>query len=319
MASFVQPLIGHLDAALTEFAKRFTQDGLIADQVAPIVPVGRQTDVYWIYDRASQMLTEKQLRAPGAPAERTRMTLSKDSYLCNSHALAAEIPDEERASYADVGDIEQDATQNMIAKLLLQRENDLATMMTDSAQVTNNVDLSTGVQWSSNNSVPADDVETAKALVAKSGVRANMMVIGYDVYRKLILHPTIRRFYSTGSGNANYSGRSLNAQDLATYFGIDNVLVGSAVSVAGDGATASFVWGKHAVVMYVSPGASRRDVSAVKTFRWTGAPGTAGGIGVVKARNPDPTAKGDIVGVDDYYQLKITAIETAYLIKDAVA
>ena len=63
----------------------------------------------------------------------------------------------------------------------------------------------------------------------------------------------------------------------------------------------------------------RMDISGVKTFRWTAAPGTSGGIGVVTGRHPDPTAKSDIVGVDDYYQQKITAVETLYLIKDAVA
>jgi hypothetical protein len=42
-------------------------------------------------------------------------------------------------------------------------------------------------------------------------------------------------------------------------------------------------------------------------------------MGVVIARNPDPTAKSDIVGTDYYYDQKITAVETVYLIKNAVA
>jgi len=73
MGSIAAPLVGHLDAALTNFAKKFEQNGLIADQLAPALGVGRQTDKYYIMGRESQELTEKQLRATGAAAEAIRI------------------------------------------------------------------------------------------------------------------------------------------------------------------------------------------------------------------------------------------------------
>jgi hypothetical protein len=318
MPPVVAPLTGHLDAALTEFAKRFVQDGLIADQVAPTVSVGRQTDKYFIWGREAFQLTEKQLRASGAPAERIRISLSTDSYFSRSHALAAEIADEDRAGYADAGDLEQDSVQTLIAKIQLGREVELATMLGDTAQVTSNVTLAGGDQFSDYaNSKPGVVVETAKSAIRKSGVRPNLMVAGEVVYTALVNHPAIRRFFSIGMPGATPT-RALNEADLAAYFGVDRFLVGRAVQDSAAGVS-SFVWGKNALVMYVSPSAGRRDISAVKNFRWQSAPGTAGGIGVVMARHPDPTAKSDIVGVDDYYHQKITAVETAYLIKDAAA
>ena len=312
MGSIASPLVGHLDAALTNYAKKFSNNELIADRVAPAVPVGRQTDKYYIYGREGQQLTEVQLRATGAPAEAIRIAISTDSYFCRSHALSANIADEDRAGYAEAGDIEQDAVQTMIDKILLQREDELATMLGDTAQVTNNVTLAGASQWSDDASTPGPNMQTAMDKIAEAGVRANFVAMGYPVFAKLRWHPAIRATFQY------HQDRALNEQDLAAYFGVDEFLVGAGSKISA-AAVASFVWGKNVVVGYRTTGAGLRDISGVKTFRWAGAPGTSGGIGVVKARNANPTAKSDIVGVDDYYQQKITAVETLYLIKSAVA
>jgi len=312
MPSSIAPMTGHLDMALTQFAKRFVQNGLISDVLAPRVPVGRQTDKYWIFGREDQELTEQQLRATGAPAQRIRRSLSTDSYFCRSHALAADIADEDRASYSDAGDLEQDSTQALMAKLLLQKEDELATMLTDTAQITNNVTLAGANQWSDfGNSTPGIDVETAKDQIRLAGVEANTMVVGGAVFRYLKNHPAIKASFQ-------YVQRgSLNQADLAAYFGVDQFLIARGVKVTGG--VGGFIWGKHALLAYASASPSREDISAVKSFVWDSAPGTAGGIGVVTGRNAEPTAKADIVGVDFYYQQKITAVETIYLIKNAVA
>jgi len=312
MGSVAAPLVGHLDAALTSFAKKFTNNELIADRIAPAVMVNRQTDKYYIYGRESQELTERQLRATGSPAERIRISLSTDTYNCKSHALASEIGDEDRAGYAEAGDIEEDAVQAMIAKILLQREDELAVMLTDTAQVTNNVTLAGASQWNDDASTPGPDIETGKSKVRESGVRPNFIAVGEPVFTKLRWHPAIKAAFQYQTAKA------LNEADLAAFFGVEEFLVGMA-SKRSPAGVQSFPWGKHAIVGFRDPAAGRMDVSGVKTFRWMGAPGTSGGIGVVKGRNADPTAKGDIVGVDDYYHQKLTAVETLYLIKNAVA
>lgn len=305
------PLIGHLDAALTEYAKRFMQNGLVSDMIAPRVPVGRQTDKYWIYGRESQELTEQDLRAMGAPAQRTRLSLSTGSYKSQSHALAADIADEDRAGY-EPGDLEQDAVSNLMAKIQLGKEDRLATMLTDAAQVTNNTTLAGGNQWSDiANSDPQGDVETAKSKIRESGVEATHLVLGEAVYTKLIKHPAVRDAFKYTTPGA------IGVPQLAAFFNVPTVLVARAIKlVAG---VPTFVWGKSAIALYVSQTAGFQDISAVKSFVWRGAPGTIDGFGVVQGRNPDPTAKSDVVGVDWYYDQKITAVETAYLIKNAVA
>jgi len=312
MGPVAAPLVGHQDAMLTNFAKKFVNNELIADRIAPAVPVGRQTDKYWIFGRESQELLEYQLRATGAPAEAIRITLSTDSYNCKSHALQSRIADEDRQGYADAGDIERDAVQTMMEKILLQREDELATMLGDTAQVTNNTTLAGASQWSNDASTPGVDIQTALDKIVESGVRGNFIAMGWQVFAKLRWHPAIRATFQY------HQDRALTDADLAAYFGVQNFWVGAAVKRSKAGVI-SFVWGKNAIVGYVSPSPSAQDISGVKNFRWTGAPGTSGGIGVVKGRHPDPTAKSDIIGVDDYYHQKITAVEALYLIKSAVA
>lgn len=204
----------------------------------------------------------------------------------------------------------------MINKILLQREDELATMLGDTTQVTNNVTLAGADQFNDDASTPGMKVQTAMDKIAEAGKRANFIAAGYPVFAKLRWHPAVKK--SVFGAEGQVTARVINEQDLAIYFGVDEFLVGAAVKRSA-AAAMTFVWGKNLIVGYRDMVAGFVDASGVKTFRWTGAPGTSGGIGVVKDRNPNPTAKSDIVGVDDYYHQKITAVETLYLIKNAVA
>lgn len=311
-APLVAPLTGHLDVALTNFAKGFVQNELVSDIVAPRVPVGRQTDKYWIFGRESQELLQQTLRATGAPAQRIRMSLSTGSYSAVSHALAAEIADEDRLGY-EPGSLEQDATATLMAKILLDKDDRLATLITDTSVVTQNVTLAGADQWNNfETAKPLTNVETGKAVIRKSGVRPNLMVMGEDVFTKLINFPSLLELFKyTTQG-------PLDEAKLAVAFGIDRVVVGRGVKIDKAG-TATTIFGKDVVICYVSATPGARDISFAKTFVWSGAPGTVGGIGTVIGRQPDPTAKGDILGVDFYYDQKVTAVETGYLIKAAVA
>ncbi len=312
MGAYVGPLTGFLDAALTDFAKRFTNNMLFADRIAPRIGVPYQSGKYWIFAREAQELLQNTLRAAGSPAQRIRRSLSTASFFADSHALEAEIPDEDSANY-QAGNLKQDATQDLIQKILLDKENRLATILTDTAQVTNNTTLAGTSQWSDyGNSTPTKDVQAGKSQIAQAGVQANFMLVGEQVFDQLINHPSVvDRFKYTQRGN-------VNQQDLAQLFGVSDFFVGAAVQVDKAG-TVSFVWGKHAILGYISPTATREDLSGCKSFVWEGAPGTIGGFGTIVGRNPRPSAKADLLSTDFYYDQKITAVEALYLIKNAVA
>lgn len=312
MGSVAAPLTGHIDVALTNFSKGYNQNELIADILAPRVPVGRQSDKYYVFGQEGKELTEQTLRAPGGVPQESRMSLSTDSYFCDSHALQDVIPLETEANY-DAGNLEQDVTGQLQSKILLDREVALAAKLTDTAVLTNNVTLAGTDQFSDYaNSDPGGVVETAiQSIVLQAGVKPNVMAIGDPVFRILRNHPVIKRQFA-------YTMRDkLNEQDLATFFGIDRVVVGSAVKRAA-GAN-SFVWGKDIVLAYANPNVGQKDISLAKTFVWSAAPGTIGGYGVMVFPHPMQSAKAKIVSVDFYYGQKVVAVEGGYLIKAAIA
>lgn len=308
----VAPLTGKIDVALTNFSKGYSQNELVSDILFPRVGVGKQSDKYWVHGREGQEQTNKTKRAPGAVPEETRFALSTDSYFCDSRALQATIPAETEQNY-EAGNLEQDTAQMLTEKILLDKEIEAASLATDTAVVTNNTTLAGGDQWSDyGTSKPGDVVETAIAKIVEAGAKANLMILGDAVFRKLRQHPALINQFKYVQAD------KLNETHLATYFGIERVIVASAVkrSIAG---VASFVWGKVAIVAHVAAAPTQKDSSACKSFIWQNAPGTLGGYGVMVEPHPFKSAKAKIVSADMYYGQKVVNADTLYLIKDAVA
>jgi len=310
MSTLVTPQVGHLDAALSNFSKGFRQNGLIADALCPRVGVPRQGDKYYVWGREGQQIKGTTLRAPGAPAARKRISLSTNPYFCQSHAQACELPDE---SGVEVPSLRQGRVQFLTGLILLEKEVNCASMLTNAASFGGNtVALAGATQFSDPASDPIGVVEDAKNAILGSGVQANTMTITPPVLRALKKHPAIvERFKYVQAG-------AIGLVELASVFNIERVLLAAGVT-ADDAGAPSFIWGKDIFIGYVQDTAGDMDLSVAKTFVWEGAPGTIGGIGTVIGRHPDPTAKSEIVGVDFYYDQKITAAEAGYVIKAAVA
>lgn len=319
MGAFVAPLLGHVSVPLTNFAKGFRQNGLVADTIFPRVPVPRETDLYTIWDRRNQQLLQQTLRAPGDPAQRVRRSLSSTSYHCRSHAIAEALPQETKANLEQAGYgymvTMQSMTQFLQELILLDKEVDMASKVCSTSIVTpNNVTLTGSDQWSDPiNSRPLAIIADAKSTIRLSGYEANYLIIGESVFNALCNHEEVKRaFIYTTPG-------SLGEDQLKAYFKIENLIVARAVKVSAAGVPSFVFTATDALLFYSQAASSMEDASFAKTFIWTGAPGTIGGYGVVTGPDPDITAKTDVIGVDMYYDQKITATETAFLVKGASA
>src|SRR5882762_7014362 len=81
----------HLDNFLTNILIAYKPQGLIADQIAPVVPVRKQTDVYAQIDRGNWFRIPNTLRAPTAKPREVSYTVSSGMYLCRNYELATVI------------------------------------------------------------------------------------------------------------------------------------------------------------------------------------------------------------------------------------
>ncbi|MFQ5664605.1 MAG: major capsid protein, partial [Terriglobia bacterium] len=309
--AFVSPLQGHIDVALSNFAVKFRNPSYVSDQVFTRVPVQRQSDKYWRFGREALQALVDDLRAPGAAAQRITQTLSPDTYFAEDHALERLITDEERANF-DAGDVEQWTTETLTDKLLLRKEKLFAQMVTDPLQVTQNLALAGTTQWSDFvNSTPTEDIQAGQEVIAKNaGVRANTLVLGFSVFSRLRNHPkVVERVQNIRVG-------VVREEDLASIFDVQRVLVAQALEVAADGSV-DFVFGKHALLCYVSPTPAFGEPSFGKSFVWAGAPGSTTGFIVELGRATPVSRKADELAVHFYYDQKIAAVEAGYLIQNA--
>lgn len=319
MGAFVSPFAGgQLNVAAANFAKSYRNNMLIGDILAPRCPMDRQTFQYVVHDRSAMRLDAQTLRAPGAAPQNVRSGFSLANYFCKSHALAAEVPFETEQFGLGFGFSEiQKATQNVMDKLLLDREVYLANLVLNPANTPNTLALAGSAMWDvytggvTGASQPVAAVEAAKALVRQSGVQANLLILSDATFVALQNHPVIvDRFKYTVAG-------AVTLDDLSTVFGI-KVVVASAFQVDKNN-VGSWVWGQSAILAYVQDVTSQQDISALKTFVWTAASQTVDGYGVITEPKYPLSSKATIVSTDWYWDIRVTAPETLYTFSNTCA
>jgi hypothetical protein len=302
-----------LNVALSNYARQYTNNDLIADIVAPRVPVDRQSFQYLIFDRSAQRLDRTTLRAPGGKPETIRWSFSTDTYFTKSHALDAALPRETQAYLQGMGfDAKMKSVKTLMEKIQLSREAELKALIADATKFPNSTALSGTSMWDNAASKPIEVVDGAKAQIRQAGVKPTHLFLSDPVAVALRNHPEIidRFKYTNGAG-------VVTDDFLSTLFQL-KVVVASAVQLDAQN-VASWVWDTLAMVAHIEPTSSQQDLSPVKTFSWTSAPDTTEGYGVLEWPDAHLSKKTDWASVDWYYDMKPTATETIAVFTGCVA
>jgi hypothetical protein len=299
------------DPILSNVSVAYKNESYVAEQVLPIVMVAGTTGKYFVYDTA-KFRKEHSLRGMGASAREVDYGLSQSTaFVIKEHALKELVPDELVEQSPTPLTPELDATENVTEKLLVEKEYDLAVYMSAVANLTNYVELSTTAtdQWSDYaHSDPCDDIRVGKAAMhAKIFIEPNVLLLSKQVYDKLIDHPDI-------VDRIKYSALGVATTDLlARIFDVPRVIIGAAgYESAGEGETSSlsYIWGKHAWLLYITPRPAVKSLSFGYHFQ-------------NKTREVDKwydnDRKGTFVRVTDSYTREIVSVNCAYLLRNAVA
>ncbi|PKO17125.1 hypothetical protein CVU37_10015 [candidate division BRC1 bacterium HGW-BRC1-1] len=300
------PTTVHIDAALTSVSVAFRNNEFIAEQVAPTVPVRKQSDRYFVLD-PDKMAQRETLdhRAPGAEAREVDFALSSDSYYCEDHALETAIPDEERDNADLALQPEIDRTEFLTEKILLNREIQLETTLRTNTHV-EELEVEDSGGWAGETSNPFANLDAAGMRIM-SGIqrRPNTLVVGYAVFDILRNHPRIiERVQHCMPG-------VVTTDLLAQLFDLDRVVVGRAMKNSaplGRSPDMHPVWGSdHVYLMYVPQRAGLKQPAAMYTFAWNGAGGGVGRDGTVVERWREDRRKADMIRVQKYYDHKVIA------------
>ena len=304
------PIGGNSNAYLAGYMRRYTQPQLVANLLAPIVPVGVRSGKYITLDRSNQRVPASTLRAPGARPVKISMGYSNDEYVCRPHAAETDLPLETQATAGLYGlQLKESAIQQVKDQIDLGREAEVIGLCNNG--VSNVTTMTTGStsQWSNAASDPIQQLEPLKLAIKYSGQTANRLILGPDVAAAARQNPAIIDRFKYGNGSA--PGILTNDQ-LSLAFGIPIVEAG-AVQVDGLNAP-SFLWDGMVVLAFIQSVISQADVSALKTFVDT----TQGVDGYEALEFPDehPSTKKDWVSGEMAYDMKVTGQDTIAVLRN---
>lgn len=322
-----QPTRGdvHVDRPLTNVSIAFMQQAgaFVAPTVFPSVPVSKQSDTYYIYDRGDFFRSEAQKRAPGTESAGSGWTLSTDTYTADVWAVHKDVDDQIRANADDPLDMDRDAAEYVTRQLLIRRDKEWAANYfatgvwdVDLDGVTGSPSTNQFLRWDESGSTPISDMRGEIITVMEStGFKPNVAVLGAHVWSVLQDHEEFL-------DRIKHTERGIVTEDLlAATLGLDRVIVAEGVeNTAEEGATDSFSFllGKHALLAYAAPSPSLMHPSAGYTFSWTGLLGAGAQGNRIKNFRMEALESDRIEG-EMAFDMKVVASSLGAFFEDAVS
>jgi len=323
------PSAVHVDQPLTNLTLAYaqSQENFIADKVFPTVGVSKQSDKYYIYDRANMNRTgDVEKLAPRTEVNRIGMTLSTSSYFADVYGLGMDFDEQTLANEDAMLDIRSAGAETLAMRLMIHREEQFATNFFSTGVWGTDNTLSGTDQWSDyTNSTPIQDVTAARRAVqlASGGFKPNTMVVGKEVRDKLINHPDILARLNGGATVTNTA--LITDAKLAEIFEVENFYVMEAVknsSVEGVAENNAFIGGKNALLAYTPSTAGLMSPAAGLTFAWNNLEGV-NNLGITVESFSDDALKrqqiAEMIQVKMSYDMKVVGADLGYLFAAAVA
>jgi hypothetical protein len=267
----------HVNQPLSNISIAYIQDEtkFVAQRVFANVPVPKQSDVFYAYNRGDFNRNQAQKRAPGTESAGGGYRLTNNSsYLCDVIAYHKDIPDQIRDNSDAVLDPDREATIYVTQLLLIQREVSFATNFMTTGLWTNGISGSGSSQWSDyTNSDPITAIRLGMDTVEQlTGYRPNVLVMGRPVWSILADHPDIVDRVKYGQSGVGKPAM-VTREAVAALLELDRIEVAAGIQNTGiEGATDSESWiiGKSALLAYVPPAPGLMTPAAGYTFSWTG-------------------------------------------------
>lgn len=302
----------HRDRALENVSLLYKPEGLIADMVAPKVPVKRESDVYYVYSRDTMSIPETR-RAMRSESNQATWNMSNSSYILEEHALHDYVSDRERDNADSPISPDVDSTEILTQMLMLRREKDLASVVQNSNNWSQTLSCTSTQYWSSNTTTtnPITMLDSLSSVILQnSGKDPNRLILTDAQFKAAKEHVSIvDRIKHT-------SPQSVTPEMLARLLNLDKVLVAKAINnTAKEGLDESmaFIWTDAAFLYYAPEKPALKQVSALYTI-WKDAYTEPFKV----ERWREAKRSSDAIQVSGMYQHKAVATSCAYLIIDLV-
>jgi hypothetical protein len=257
----------HIDAVLKDFSIRYVNDEYIGDRLMPVATTGHRSNVYFKYDERAQLAFPDDKLGPRGQANEVRQSVTTDNYVCRDYGLEEFVDLTEMANADQPLDPLADAGMLVNEGIAFNREKRIRDVLTTAGNYgANTVAIGAGSEW--NSATGGNPIKIIqKAVDSIYNGPGNTKLVGFtsvNVFRTLSRHSAIRDLFKyQRDGFAT-------AQQLAAYFGLDDLLVGKARrDTANEGQTESItrIWPDVFGIVRVALVPSPRTYCFGTTFR----------------------------------------------------
>jgi len=305
----------HVNVPLTNFSQKYlqNQDMFASLRAFPNLPVTKQSDLYYEFDRNDFFRDEATERADGDESNGGGFTLSTDPYFARVYAFHKDVTDRQRANEDAAVQLDTSATQYVTHKLLIRRERVFQQAYFQSGIWTHGNAAPTNL-WSAPAGDPIVDIRTAKRTVHQStGYRPNKMLLGRQAYDTLLDNDAILDRITGGATTAMPA--MVMRQRLAELLELDAIYVMDAIftSTARGAATQTraFIGGDDALLYYAPDSVGLNEPSAGVQFSWAGLMGnTPNGMRIKRFRQESREA--DRIEGQMSFDYKVTGADLGY-------
>ena len=317
----------HIDQPLSNLTLAYVQEqtNFVADKVFPVVGVQRQSDKFYVYDRAGMNRSGNVKKlAPRTEVNRIGMAISNDSYYADVYGIGMDFDEQTLANEDAMLEIRSAGAQTLVNQVLIEREEQFATSFFSSGIW--GIDNTPTNLWSDYTlSTPLTDVTAARrAMQLRSGgFKPNTMVIGKEVRDILVNHPDVLARLNGGATVTNTA--LITDAKLAEIFEVENFYVMEAVkngAVEGLAEANAFIGGKNALLVHTPSTAGLMTPAAGINFAWNSIEGVSNlGITVESFTDDALKRKGvaEEIQVKMAYDMKVVGPDLGYFFSEVVA
>jgi len=310
---------------LTNFGQRFLQNSnaFVSLRAFPNLPVERQADKYYIFDRDDYWRDEGEdamKRADGAKTRGSGFKQSTDNFYCEVFGWHKWVTDRQITNQDMQIRLEESATRFVNSKLMIRRERQFNALYMTGGSWDTQTD---NTNWGNASNDPIVDVDAEKDNIhSKTGLRPNKAIITRKAYTTLKNNEALLARVNGGATTVTPAEVTINmiksVFELEEIYIMDSVFSAAKEGAANPAAGRGFIGG-DAMLLYYAPNTVTLDEpTAGLQFSWTGYTGaTPNGMRISRFRNDEHRAwkiEGEMA-----YDYKITGSDLGHFFNNVSA
>ncbi len=305
----------HIDVPLSNVVINYEPKGLqIVEDIAPVVPVIKQSDSYIEWNQEDILRVEADDRAPGTEAKTFTSNVSSDTFNCKNHALkrTLTLEDRENMDAAYVSELRTNKAKSIKQKLMLNWAYRLFQSKITTSAVASYGGVSSDWLDPTNSAPLVDCFQALDNVELTTGYKPNSCLMSSAAWKAFRKHDdTIDNLYGTsGTGKPRYATRE-NFKQIFELERFNVVETYYSAAQEGQGKSIASIFPDYVVFYYAPLTPSQDEPSWMYSFRWRkpAIPEFS-----VEVHPFDQKIKAEEVEVGYYQDEKIVSTAMAYMI-----